>query len=87
MARHDETPGLSQVVARDSYVWFTEVYSNKIGRISTKTHAIREYALPGETNVLGLSHGADDQLWFTQADGDVGKLCPELDASECATSP
>ncbi|MGC1379791.1 MAG: hypothetical protein WA814_02065 [Candidatus Baltobacteraceae bacterium] len=78
------------VVSRDSELWFTEQADATIGRFNLTTHKLSRYALPSGYSIpLGIALGSDDQLWFTEQDASpqdpaVGKLCPYLDASQCA---
>ena len=81
------------VTSRDSDLWFTERDDATIARFDISTHTLKRYALPsGYTLPLGIALGADRQLWFTEQDTTphgpaVGKLCPDLTSSLCATSP
>ena len=81
------------VASRDSDLWFTEQDDATIARFDVSTHTLARYGLPsGYSSPLGIALGADRQLWFTEQDAfppgpEVGKLCPDLTSSLCATSP
>jgi virginiamycin B lyase len=70
------TPGPSGITAGpDGALWFTERYSNKIGRITT-AGALTEYQILslGNPSSLGdsITAGPDGALWFTMTDPDQG---------------
>lgn len=53
-------------VADDGSVWFTEITSNKIGRIGP-TGEVSEYSLPDPTRYpRGIVQGPDRGIWFTE---------------------
>lgn len=66
-------PSFSLAEGRDGNVWFTEVFANKIGRI-TPAGALTEF----DTTVSGLARviapGPDGNMWFTLANGSGGYL-------------
>ncbi|HET6275659.1 MAG TPA: hypothetical protein VFE16_06995 [Candidatus Cybelea sp.] len=80
------------IVSRGSTLWVTEQADAAIARFDIATHALSRYKLPsGYTMPLGISLGTDNQLWFTEQDESpndpaIGKLCPELPSSQCASS-
>src|ERR1035438_5806098 len=52
----------------DGALWFTEIYGNRIGRITT-TGVITEYSAgltPG-SSPAGIAAGPDGALWFTES--------------------
>jgi virginiamycin B lyase len=60
------------------YLWFTEISSNQIGRL-TPRGVITEFALPFlEGNApYGITSGPDGNLWFTEINGNqIGRLTP-----------
>jgi len=59
----------------DGAVWFTQAFSNQIGRIST-SGAISEYPLPnGASYPLGIVSGPDGALWFAEFMGNrIGRI-------------
>jgi streptogramin lyase len=61
----------------DGNLWFTEFYSNKIGKI-TPSGAVTEFPIPtGNSQPVGITAGPDGNLWFTEAAGNkVGKITP-----------
>lgn len=50
----------------DGAIWFTEVYYNKIGRITT-TGTISEFPLPADWWAFDITAGQDGALWFTES--------------------
>src|SRR5258708_6818379 len=59
----------------DGNLWFTEIQSNKTGRISP-TGAISEFPIPtGNSKPYGITLGPDKQLWFTEELGNkIGRF-------------
>jgi streptogramin lyase len=59
----------------DGAVWFSQAFSNQIGRIST-SGAITEYPLPsGASYPLGIVSGPDGSLWFAEFMGNrIGRI-------------
>lgn len=51
----------------DGAIWFTELYSSKIGRIDPSTHKITEYPTASNSDPAGITTGPDGALWFTEA--------------------
>ena len=51
----------------DGALWFTELATNKIGRITT-TGVITEFPVPrgSSSNLLGITAGPDGALWFAE---------------------
>jgi len=66
----------SLVSGPDGNIWFTEAYSNKIGKITT-AGVITEYVIPTAKNGLNvIVSGPDGNLWFieSQSDNKIGKI-------------
>lgn len=73
------------VMGPDENLWFTEFGGNQIGRITT-SGAVTEFPIPTAGNTLctsgfplgtcpeGITVGADGNLWFVEAQGNVGKI-------------
>jgi streptogramin lyase len=61
----------------DGNLWFTEVNSAKIGRI-TPTGAITEFPVPISSSApYGITRGPDGNLWFTELGGNkIGRITP-----------
>lgn len=64
-------PGYAGVLAitsgPDGNLWFTELFPNKIGRI-TPTGSLTEFALPNaNAQPAGITLGPDGNLWFTES--------------------
>ena len=64
----------------DGSLWFTEVYSNRIGRITT-AGVVTEFPIPtansfdGGPRVGGITAGPDGNLWFTnQFNNSIGRI-------------
>ena len=51
----------------DSAMWFTELAGHNIGRITAKGK-IKEFPVPGDSGIAGITSGPDGNLWFTQND-------------------
>lgn len=68
-------PSIQNLVATEDAVWFTEYNSGRIGRITVDgvvtefTKGITPNSYPDE-----ITKGADGNLWFTEATGNVGRL-------------
>jgi streptogramin lyase len=59
----------------DGNVYFTEVMTNSIGRI-TPSGTVTQYAIPGSFTIpLGIITGPDGAIWFTQYN-QIGRLNP-----------
>ena len=51
----------------DDALWFTEIQSGKIGRITTRGH-VTEFALPtANARPVYIARGSDNTLWFTES--------------------
>jgi streptogramin lyase len=62
------------VTGPDKNLWFTDVMTRKIGKITT-SGTITEYALPPETVPTKIASGPDGNLWFTaQGTSVIGKI-------------
>jgi streptogramin lyase len=58
----------------DNHLWFTNWYSNKIGKITT-SGTITEYSLPSGGRPIGITAGPDNNLWFTtETTSKIGKI-------------
>jgi len=59
----------------DEALWFTEPYSNRIGRIGT-SGVITEYLIPTSGSFpSGISTGSDGAVWFTEEfGGNIGRI-------------
>ncbi len=59
----------------DGTLWFTEIHSNQIGRISP-TGTISEFPIPTvNSKSYGIALGSDNQLWFTEELGNqIGRI-------------
>lgn len=57
----------------DGNVWFTEVFANKIGRI-TPSGEITEFDTPLSGRVRVIAPGPDGNMWFTLANANGGYL-------------
>ena len=66
-------------VSPDGSLWYTGMYSNKIGRLDPQTGKIREYALrTADSGPHGLVADREGNIWFTaNYKGYIGKLDPE----------
>lgn len=64
-------------VGPDSNLWFTQIYTNKIGRI-TPAGVITEFPLPtADSQPLDIVSGPDGNLWFTQYGANrIGRITP-----------
>jgi DNA-binding beta-propeller fold protein YncE len=62
----------------DGNLWFTELNSNKISKLSPATGEITEYALPTDNvGPYGIAAGPDGNLWFTEsAQNKIGHISP-----------
>ena len=63
----------------DGMLWYTGMFSNKMGRVDPKTGTIKEYALPIEgSGPHGLTVDKSGNIWFTaNQKGYIGKLDPK----------
>lgn len=59
----------------DGKLWFTELVSSKIGRISP-SGTISEFPIPTDgSKPYGITLGPDNQLWFTEELGNkIGRI-------------
>ncbi len=62
----------------DNALWFTEINSNKIGRISLHGK-VTEFPTPTQnSSPLGIVTGPDNALWFTEQSGNnIGRITPK----------
>jgi len=68
--------GLSWITTGpDGALWFTEIFSNKVGRI-TAAGVITEFPIPGPSRGLeSITTGSDGALWFTEIDtNQIGRI-------------
>src|SRR2546425_277776 len=57
----------------DGNLWFTEINTNKIGKITT-AGVITEFTVPtANSGPLGITTGPDGNLWFTEGGGKIAK--------------
>ena len=66
----------------DGNLWFTELQSGKIGRI-TPTGTISEFPLPSGSQPTSITTGPDNALWFTEVDK-LGMLRPAVRSSSAS---
>ena len=58
----------------DGALWFTNVVSNSIGRITT-AGVVSNYTGPGINDPEGITVGPDGALWFTNwGNGSIGTI-------------
>ena len=59
----------------DGALWFAEVYTKKIGRITT-TGSVTEYMVPSiASGPFGITSGPDGALWYTKwFDNMIGRI-------------
>ena len=64
--------------AADGSIWWTGMWSNKLGRLDPKTGAMKEFALKTEgSGPHGLTEDKDGNIWYTgNQKGMIGKLNP-----------
>jgi virginiamycin B lyase len=76
------------IVSRDNYLWFADI-NGRVDKLNPTTHHFTLYAVPTHgAAVYSIAVGSDDQLWFTEKnENEIVKMCPELGATECATTP
>jgi streptogramin lyase len=69
----------------DGNLWFTEMSTDKIGRITPKG-AITEFSLPTTSSGLwDITAGSDGNLWFTEV-GKIGRITPSGAITEFSIS-
>jgi streptogramin lyase len=57
-------------------LWFTEFYSDKVGKITT-TGTITEFSLPYNNDIEGIAAGPDGNIWFTEPGANqIGRMTP-----------
>jgi streptogramin lyase len=72
--------GPSVIVAGpDGNLWFTEIWGNKIGKISPQNGAATEYDIPASlsdhSSSEGIATGPDGNLWFMEYGGNrIGRI-------------
>jgi virginiamycin B lyase len=73
----------------DGALWYTGQFSNKLGRVDTRTGQIKEYTLPIEgSGPHGLVADKSGNIWFTaNSKGYIGKLDPQTAAVTKYTLP
>ncbi len=65
----------------DGNLWFTEVFGNKIGRLSTAGSVNGEFTVPGGSLLTeypaGITQGPDGNLWFAEITANlIGRITP-----------
>lgn len=69
----------------DGNLWFTEAFTNRIGRM-TPAGALTEFPIPGaQTNPRAIVAGPDGNLWFTEASWShpaIGRITPSGSITE-----
>src|SRR5882724_10401411 len=70
---------LSTITGPDGNLWFTELYSEKIGKVST-AGVVTEFPLPAGRAVArahgGMARGPDGNIWFTEMRAPFGFTMP-----------
>jgi virginiamycin B lyase len=70
-----ETQPWGIVAGSDGNLWFTEVSTNKIARMSTSGVLLQEFTIPTPTSYpYGLVFGADSNLWFIESRANNNKI-------------
>jgi len=66
------------LAASDGSIWWTGMWSNKLGRVDPKTGAIREFPMKTEgSGPHGLTEDKDGNIWYTgNQKAMIGKLNP-----------
>ncbi|HYL26631.1 MAG TPA: Virginiamycin B lyase [Candidatus Nitrosotalea sp.] len=58
-------------------LWFSEFYSDKIGRVAMNGK-MTEFSLPDNTDIEGITAGADGNIWFTAPGAaQIGRMTPQ----------
>jgi virginiamycin B lyase len=67
---------LGIIAGPDNAVWFTEYFSNLVGRLSTTNFAVSEFPVPTVGAApYGITAGSDGNIWFTESlIGQVGRV-------------
>src|SRR5215831_10262728 len=70
------------LATHDGYLWYTGQYANVLGRVDTKTGAIKEFRpTTPRSGPHGLVEDKDGNIWFTaNSKGYIGKLDPKTGA-------
>lgn len=59
-------PG-NDLIEQQGWLWFPELYANKIGAFDLRTHSFREFDLPTETSMpVGLARDSKGIFWATE---------------------
>jgi virginiamycin B lyase len=70
-----ETQPWGIVAGPDGNLWFTEVSTNRIGRMSTSGVLLQEFTIPTPTSYpYGLVFGGDGNLWFIECRAGNNKI-------------
>jgi alpha-tubulin suppressor-like RCC1 family protein/streptogramin lyase len=79
----DECSARGITTGPDARIWFTEVYSRKIGRLAT-TGSFHEYEIPTiASGPYGITSGPDGAVWYTKwFDNAVGRITTTGDITE-----
>jgi virginiamycin B lyase len=72
---HTTTNMPSMALGADDALWFTQTYSSdgigRVGRVTT-AGSVTQYPVPGKP--FGITSGPDGALWYTDAEGAIGRL-------------
>ena len=71
----------------DGNLWFTELWGNRIGRI-TPQGVVTEFSagISAKSGLGGITAGPDGNLWFTEYDGNrIGRITPTGQVTEFRT--
>jgi streptogramin lyase len=58
----------------DGSVWFTDYWSNKIGRMTTSGSVTLFDPITSNAGLSGIAAGPDGNLWFTEVVGKIGRI-------------
>ena len=76
------TPGAKPyicVLGEDGCIWFCASGTSRIGRLDTRTGAIREFPIPTpNAEPIGILTGPDGAIWFSEKSGNkIGRLAAD----------
>jgi streptogramin lyase/plastocyanin len=71
-------PGNDLVEDNAGWLWFTEIFANKIGAVHIATQRFKEFELPSSVSMpVGIARGDDGALWITEFRGNrLARLLP-----------